>query len=178
MARSSRGALFLGIAALASISWVACGGGDDAAPADADVGDEGTTNDGATADGVSSEGGSLQGDGGGDARGDGDASAASAFCIRAADAGVPGPQAAGDPCLARLPIAGKNLRYYRSHDLEHTNNAINDLVVIQHGNNRNAWDYYDLMATAAFARDPAHTAVVAPHFQASGNACADGPDVV
>ncbi|HSO32771.1 MAG TPA: amidohydrolase family protein [Labilithrix sp.] len=98
---------------------------------------------------------------------------APSFCVRAA-----GASGSDTACLARLPVGAKNLRYYRSHSLDQTNGAIQNLVFIQHGNNRNAWDYYDLLAAAAIARDPLHTAVVAPHFQASGNACASGPDVV
>lgn len=165
----------LGLGALAALSWLACGGDEAAAPADASP-----ASNGATTDGPSPADATPMTDG--DARvlgDDADADAATAsFCVRAADAGVPGPDASNDACLARLPIGAKNLRYYRSHPLDETNAAIKELVLIQHGNNRNAWDYYDLMAAAVIARDPAHTAVVAPHFQSSGNSCADGPDII
>jgi hypothetical protein len=139
----------LGLAVLAARSWVACGGDEAAAAADASVDSHSTMTNATTT-----------------------------FCVRGADAGAPGPGASGDACLSRLPVGRKHLRYYRSHPLEQTNTAINNLVLIQHGDFRNAWHYYDLMAAAAIARDPVHTAVIAPHFQASGSACASGPDIV
>ncbi len=76
-----------------------------------------------------------------------------------------------DACLARLPLAGRDLPYYRSHGLESAHPAIEHLVLIQHGNSRNAWDYYDTLAAAAAVRDPGRTAVLAPLFQASNGSC-------
>jgi len=80
-----------------------------------------------------------------------------------------------DACLARLSIGGKTLPYYRSHRLDRIHEGIENLVVIQHGNGRNAWDYYDTVAEAASERDPDHTAVVAPLFQAVDPACGEDP---
>ena len=111
-----------------------------------------------------------------------DASDASdATLADAADAG-PRPQAPcqrptadlgvrSDACLARLALAGRDLPYYRSHGLESTDAAVENLVLIQHGNSRNAWDYYDTVAAAATLRDSGRTAVLAPLFQASNSTC-------
>ncbi len=76
-----------------------------------------------------------------------------------------------DECLARLDLVGKKLPYYRSHALDSPHPAIERLVVIQHGSNRNAWDHYDVVSAAARVRDPARTAVVAPLFQAYNTVC-------
>ncbi len=175
MARSSRWRRFfvLGLAAHAALCWVACGGGEAAAPLGASIGEDAAgSSDTATSTLDAQEAADRA-----EAQADGDA-AHPTFCVRAADAGPPLPGATDDACLARLSVGAKNLRYYRSHSLEVTNASIKNLVLIQHGDNRNAWDYYDVMAAAALARDPAHSAVVAPHFQASGSACASGPDLV
>ncbi len=75
-----------------------------------------------------------------------------------------------ETCLARLDLGTGKLPYYRSHPLEHPHPAIRNLVLVQHGNSRNPWDYYDTMAALATATDPAHTAVLAPHFQILGDA--------
>ncbi len=73
-----------------------------------------------------------------------------------------------DPCLARLDLGTGKLPYYRSHPLERSHPAIQNLVLVQHGNSRNAWDYYDTIARLATTA-PAHTAVLAPHFQILGD---------
>lgn len=76
-----------------------------------------------------------------------------------------------DACLAWLDLGAKKLPYYRSHALGQNHNQIENVVVIQHGNSRNGWDYYDLVAAGAVLRDPIHTAVIAPLFQAYNSTC-------
>ena len=92
--------------------------------------------------------------------------AASSLASSPGDVGV-----RSDACLARLELGGMQLPYYRSHALESAHGAIESLVLITHGNSRNAWDYYDLVVAAAVARDPEHTAVVAPLFQSYNGTC-------
>jgi hypothetical protein len=74
-------------------------------------------------------------------------------------------------CLDRMDFGAGKLPYYRSHGLDSPHPNIRNLVLVQHGNSRNPWEYYDTIASLAIARDPVHTAVIAPHFQTS----ADGP---
>ncbi len=98
---------------------------------------------------------------------------AAAFCLRGgADAG---DASRDDECLARLDLVTGLLPYYRSHPLDQPNNAIQNVVLVQHGNNRNAWDYYDTIAALTVARDPVHTVVLAPLFQTSNNTCGVDP---
>ncbi|HSO34720.1 MAG TPA: hypothetical protein VLT33_19430, partial [Labilithrix sp.] len=151
MVRRSRGSVIVGVAILGSLGWAACGGDEAAGPADAAVGSDGSaTDDGTTADSALPRDGAARDSGAADAAADGATDAgAPSFCVRAA-----GASGSDTACLARLPVGAKNLRYYRSHSLDQTNGAIQNLVFIQHSNNRNAWDYYDLLAAAAIARDP------------------------
>ena len=92
----------------------------------------------------------------------------------AADAALTPPEplcvrTPAQPCLARLDLGTGKLPYYRSQPLELPQPAIQDLVLVQHGNSRNAWDYYDTIARLATTAAPAHTAVLAPHFQILGD---------
>jgi hypothetical protein len=82
-------------------------------------------------------------------------------------------------CLARLDIGGKTLPYYRSHPLETPNGALQNLVLVMHGNDRDADAYFATVADVAKARDPVHTLVVAPWLQAvptSATPCAGNPN--
>ena len=89
-----------------------------------------------------------------------------------ADAALPEPlclRSPTEPCLARLDLGIGKLPYYRSHPLDRPHPAILELVLVQHGNSRNAWDYYDTMSGLATIEAPAQTAVLAPHFQILGD---------
>ena len=102
-------------------------------------------------------------DGGGDAGDSGDAGSVAPFCK------------SGDPtCLDRLALGAFKLPYYRSHPFGAPNAAIQNIVLTMHGNGRNADAYFATMAQLAFARDPVHTLVVAPHFQCTSDVVPNG----
>ncbi|MGD2153595.1 MAG: hypothetical protein PVG79_10035 [Gemmatimonadales bacterium] len=73
----------------------------------------------------------------------------------------PGPQ-----CAASIAIGTQlTLRYYRSHPLDRTNPGVARAVVVVHGTNRNADDYFENMIAATRAADALETTVVvAPNF--------------
>lgn len=87
----------------------------------------------------------------------------------------PKPDASGgaigptSDCLDRIDLGVGKVPYYRSHGLDGPHPNIRNLVLVQHGNSRNPWEYYDTIASLAKARDPVHTAVIAPHFQTSAD---------
>lgn len=164
--RRLAGAVLAGCLAIAVCAVAACGDDPGAVePSLVDASEAGTSPDASAAPDApdASDASDARDARSEDAAAEADASA-NPFCLRgSADGGV---GALGE-CLAHLAIAPslKELPYYRSHDLETTNAAIQNLVVIQHGNSRNAWSYYDDVSGPAFARDPLHTAVIAPLFQ-------------
>ncbi len=158
------------VALLAAAPAYACGSSDDA-PGPSPTADAGDVDTGSSTEGGASS------DAGTDAP-DGASKDALADVTDAADAAdardafVPAPFCkTGDAtCLARLDIAGLALPYYRSHDFATSNAAIQNLVLVMHGNGRDPDSFFSVVAGLAYARDPVHTLVVAPWMQCTDDA--------
>lgn len=139
----------------------------DTAPRDATAEGDSATKPDATLD--------SSADAGPDADADADSALDGSDDAQADAAPAPFCSTGSTACLDRLDLGGFTLPYYRSHPLGTPNTAIQNIVLVVHGNARNADAYFATMAGLALAKDPVHTLVLAPHFQAvpaDGVACA------
>jgi hypothetical protein len=74
-------------------------------------------------------------------------------------------------CLDELPVAdGLSLPFFRNLSLTTPNSAVTQAVIVVHGSNRDAANFFDTVETAAEqANVDATTVVVAPHFECSAD---------
>jgi poly(3-hydroxybutyrate) depolymerase len=79
----------------------------------------------------------------------------------------PACSAAAEECVDRLDVgSGLSLPFYRNFSLTATNAAITQAVIVVHGSNRDADDFYHTVETASEqAGADGATLVVAPHFE-------------
>lgn len=78
---------------------------------------------------------------------------------------LPCTSSAGTDCRGRITIDGMKVRYWRNYPLGTANNAIRRAVIIQHGNSRNADDYFgDIIDAAATEGASMSTLILAPNF--------------
>ena len=88
------------------------------------------------------------------------------------DPEVPTPCLTATPaCVSRVEVAGGVfLQVYRTHDLEAGDSDVTQAVIVVHGTNRNADNYYESMLIATDrAGQQDRTVVVAPRFQIEGD---------
>jgi len=84
-------------------------------------------------------------------------------------------------CRGRISLnGGRRIYYYRNYSVNPGDAGsyphIHRAVIVQHGNGRTAWSYYNSMATAAESVGAlVNTLVLAPHFQTSGDFGGDVP---
>ena len=80
----------------------------------------------------------------------------------------PACSAAAEPCLDSFAVAGHAMPIYRNVSLAAQNTAITHAVIVVHGSERNAVDYFNIAMTAAEQDGvDGETAVIAPHFECS-----------
>ncbi len=97
-----------------------------------------------------------------------------------ADATYPACSASSEACLDRLAVpaangAGRNVPFFRNFALDAPNAAITRAVIVVHGSDRDAGNYFQtLLISARQAGLDDQTLILAPHFQCGPDAVAPG----
>ena len=84
--------------------------------------------------------------------------------------GVPYPTcgSAMEQCLDQMPVGDLSMPFYRNMSLTTPNPAVTEAIIVVHGSNRLANDFFNTLATAADQAGRSSTVlIVAPHFQCS-----------